>query len=94
MTLVAFLSDDLIDAAVDHGRPLELPPREDIVYRAFADVCAGRSDATAICIGHTEGETFVVDVVRGHPAPHNPADVVAELGALARQYRCYQDYRR
>ena len=86
--LAGFLPDDLIDGSVDHGRPLELPPREDIVYRAFADVSAGRSDATAICIGHTEGETFVVDVVRGHPAPHNPADVVAELCALARQYRC------
>jgi hypothetical protein len=86
--LAAFLSDDLIDAAVDHGRPLELPPREDVVYQSFGDVSAGRSDATAICIGHSEGETFVVDVVRGHPAPHNPADVVAELCALARQYRC------
>ena len=51
--LSAFLSDDLIDAAVDHGRPLELPPREDIVYQVFGDVSAGRSDATAICIGHT-----------------------------------------
>jgi hypothetical protein len=86
--LSAFLSDDLIDSAIDHARPLELPPREDVVYQSFGDVSAGRADATAICVGHNEGETFVVDVVRGHPAPHNPADVVAELGALARQYRC------
>ena len=79
--LSAFLSDELIDGAVDHGRPLELPPREGIVYRVFGDVSAGRSDATAICIGHVEDQIVVIDVVRGRPAPHNPADAITELCA-------------
>jgi len=85
--LSQFLDDPTIDAAVDHARPLELPPAFHR-YVAFADVSAGRSDATAICIAHAEGETVVVDVVRGCPAPHNPADAVAELCALAREYSC------
>jgi hypothetical protein len=30
--LSQFLDDDTIDAAIDHGRPLELPPREGLAY--------------------------------------------------------------
>src|SRR5262245_55858306 len=31
----AFLSDDVIEHAIDHARPLELPPRKNIRYAAF-----------------------------------------------------------
>src|SRR5262249_27788934 len=40
--LSSFLGDAEIDAAVDHSRPLELPPRPGFAYRAFVDLSGGR----------------------------------------------------
>ena len=42
--LSSFLDDQSIDAAVDHGRPLELPPREGVLYHTFVDMGGGRHD--------------------------------------------------
>ena len=39
--LVGFLDDVLIDGAVDHGRPLELPPQPGMFYRGFVDPSGG-----------------------------------------------------
>jgi hypothetical protein len=44
--LASFLDDATIDAAVDHARPLELPPRPGLAYCAFVDMSAGRHDAS------------------------------------------------
>jgi hypothetical protein len=87
--LATFLSDDLIDAAVDHNRPFELAPQADIVYRAFIDMSSGVGDASTIAIAHRDlGDRVVVDVIRGVPAPHDPASVAREFVALAKEYRC------
>jgi len=86
--LSALLDDAVIDAAVDHSRPLELPPRPGISYHAFTDASAGRHDHFTVCIGHCEGERFVADVVRGAAPPFNPKDVAVEFAALAKEYRC------
>jgi hypothetical protein len=43
--LSAFLDDALIEASIDHGRPLELPPRDGTTYLAFCDASGGRGDA-------------------------------------------------
>jgi hypothetical protein len=56
--LAAFLDEATVDAAIDYGRPLELPPRADHSYFAFCDPSGGRHDAFTICIGHEEGESF------------------------------------
>jgi hypothetical protein len=66
--LSSFLDDQLIDAAVEHSRPLELPPLRDSYryYKAFCDASGGTGhDSYTICIGHKEGETFVIDALRG-----------------------------
>jgi hypothetical protein len=84
----AFLDDALIDRAVEHGRPLELPPRENIVYHCFTDMSGGGADASTICICHRDGERIIADVVRGRRGPHDPAAVAAEYAALAKQHRC------
>jgi hypothetical protein len=86
--LSQFLDDETIDAAIDETRPLELPPRDGIAYRAFVDASAGRHDAFTIGIAHREDERYVVDVVRGRHPPFNPSDVAAEFAALAKDYRC------
>jgi hypothetical protein len=86
--LTQFLDDASIDAAIDYGRPLELPPREGLTYRAFADASAGRHDAFCFGIGHREGDRIVADVIRGRRPPFDPAAVAAEYAALAKEYRC------
>ncbi len=88
--LATFLTDDLIDAAVDHNRPLELAPQDGVVYKAFLDMSSGVGDASAVAISHGDaGGRVVVDVIRGVPAPHDPASVAREFVALAKEYRCH-----
>src|SRR5262249_9877202 len=83
-----FLSDDLIDAAGDHGRPLELPPAPRLRYVAFTDPSGGRGDSFALCIGHREAKTerFVADVVRHVSPPFDPSSVVVEFSQLLKGY--------
>jgi hypothetical protein len=49
----ALFDEQVIEDAVGHARPLELPPRSGRRYFAFTDSSAGRHDAFTICIGHT-----------------------------------------
>lgn len=84
----ALFDDRVIDDAVDHGRPLELPPRKGVRYHAFADASAGRHDSFTLCVGHLEGERFVADVIRGHAAPFDPRVVAEEFAEVAKSYGC------
>jgi hypothetical protein len=86
--LSALFDDAVIDDAVEHARPLELPPRRDQTYFAFADMSGGRHDAATLCIGHVEKDAFICDVIRGRLAPFDPADAAREYAALAREYGC------
>jgi hypothetical protein len=86
--VASLLDDAVIDDAVDHARPLELPPRTGRRYHAFTDASAGRHDAFTLCIGHLEGEQFVCDVIRGRAAPFDPRAVAQEYAQLAREYHC------
>ena len=86
--LVALLDDELIEAAIERGRPLELPPRPDHSYSAFVDASAGRHDAFCIGIAHREGERVIADVIRGRKPPFDPAEVAAEYAELAKAYNC------
>ena len=83
----AFLSDADVDACVDYDRPIELPPRPGIQYRAFCDPSGGRHDAMTLAVGHREGERIVVDVLRAAMPPFDPQEVVAEFAALLKEYR-------
>jgi len=86
--LSQLIPDAEIDAAVEHGRPAELPPRDGAKYHCFVDASAGRGDAFCASIGHKDGERFVCDVIRGRRPPFDPASVAKEYAALARSYRC------
>ena len=87
--LVGFLDDASIDRAVDHDRPLELPPRDGVRYAAFVDPSGGASggDAYTMCIAHREGERVVVDGVWGRRGPFDPKNVTLEYAALCKCYR-------
>jgi hypothetical protein len=84
-----FLDDELIDAAVEHGRPLELPPIKGTYthYRGFCDASGGTGhDAYTLCIGHKEKELFVIDAVRGTQGRFDPQEVTKQYAALCREY--------
>jgi hypothetical protein len=88
----ALLTDDVIDRAVDQNRPMEFGPRRDRKYFCFVDASGGMHDAFTCCVGHVEGDgddsVFVADVVRGRPAPFDPASMAREYADLARRYGC------
>ena len=88
----SLLDDQVIEDAVDHARPLELPPRSGRRYFAFTDASAGRHDAFTFTLGHVEGKDdaaiWVCDVIRGRAAPFDPRSVAQEYAALARDYGC------
>jgi hypothetical protein len=86
--IASYLDDATLEAAVEFGRPLELPPRANHQYTAFVDASGGRSDAYTLSIAHKEGERVIADVVRGVPAPFDPQSVTQEFAALAKQYSC------
>jgi hypothetical protein len=88
----SFLDDALIDGAVEHGRPLELPPRATGYYRAFCDASGGTgNDSYTVSIGHKQDGQFVIDVIRGTPPGQkfDPVEVTKSYAALCREYRCY-----
>jgi len=83
----AFLDDELIDAAIDRSRPLELSPVDGVIYRAFVDAAGGGPDSYTIAIGHKEGDVYITEVVRGTSGKFDPQSVTEEYAALCRQYR-------
>jgi hypothetical protein len=90
--IAALFDDNTIDAAIG-DRPLELPPRKDFRYVAFVDASAGRHDAFTISISHREGESHVVDLVRGVGGggqTFDPDTVAIEFAALTRDYKCIE----
>jgi hypothetical protein len=84
----AFLDDELIDRAVEHGRPLELPPQPDTAYRAFTDASGGvGQDAYTLSIAHKAGDNCVADLVRGTVGKFDPYQVTRDYAALCKEYR-------
>jgi hypothetical protein len=85
----SFLDDELIDAAIEHGRPLELPPRQfPAFYRAFTDAAGGTGrDSYTLAIAHMEAERYVIDLVRGTHGKFDPQAVTAQYAELLKEYR-------
>jgi hypothetical protein len=90
--LAEFLSDELIEAATDHGRPLELVPRKQFNYTAFCDASGGTGrDSYTLAIGHQEGEHFIIDLVRGSVGGElfDPIELTQRYAALLKEYRIH-----
>jgi hypothetical protein len=84
--LAQFLADELIDQAVDHSRPLELPPRRGVKYAGFVDASAGRHGAFTLCVAHREHDRIISDVLRGAKPPFDPQHIVKDFSQLAQDY--------
>jgi hypothetical protein len=84
----AYLDDQLIDAAVEHGRPLELAPRGGAHYQAFTDPAGGvGGDSYTLVIAHKDNVgRVIVDVVRGTTGKFDPNTVTWEYAELLKQY--------
>ncbi len=86
--LASFLDDALIERAIEHGRPLELPPRPGVFYKAFTDPSGGvGADSYTVCIAHKENGRFIVDLVRGTHGQYDPVAVTQQYAALLKEYR-------
>jgi hypothetical protein len=88
----SFLDDDLIEASIDHGRPLELPPSASFRYKAFVDPSGGRGDAYTLSIGHKENGRFIIDCVRGKHVPvdshsFDPMLATQDFAEVCKQHR-------
>jgi hypothetical protein len=86
-----FLDDDLIEASIDHGRPLELPPSRSYRFKAYVDPSGGRGDAYTISIGHKQDGRFIIDAVRGKHVPvdshsFDPMLATQDFADLCKQY--------
>jgi len=85
--IASFLDDELIEGAVKHGRPLELPPQRGIFYRAFVDASGGvGADAYTLAVGHKAGQHFVVDLVRGTSGRFDPQEITKQYAAVLKEY--------
>jgi hypothetical protein len=89
--IAGYLDDELIEAAIEYGRPLELPPRPGYAsYMAFSDSAGGvGADSYTLSIGHKEGDTFVIDVIRGTAGKFDPAAVTRDYAKLLKEYGCH-----
>jgi hypothetical protein len=87
--IAGFLDDALIERAIDHDRPIELPPRPDLFYRAYVDSSGGAvgGDAYTLAIAHKEADTFIIDAIRGRAGPFDPEELTQEYAALCKDYR-------
>jgi hypothetical protein len=88
--LTAYLDDALIERAIDHGRPLELPPRPGVSYQAYIDASGGVGhDAYTCCIAHKEKDQYVIDLCRGTVGAFDPHEVTKAYAALLKEFRCH-----
>ncbi len=83
--------DALLDAAVEHGRPLELAPFLSFgsYYQAFCDAAGGSGgDSYTLAVAHKENEHYCIDLVRGTIGRFDPAQVTKQYAELLSQYGC------
>lgn len=81
--LEAFITRDAVEACT-RTSPLELPPRSGVRYLSFVDPSGGGRDEFAICIGHSEEDRAIVDVVRARRG--TPAAIAAEFSEVMKLY--------
>lgn len=91
--LSAMYDPAMIDKAVNPDRPLEIPYRKDVAYKAFTDCSGGvGKDHYAYCCGHLENEKVIIDIVRSRAPKFNPDEVTAGYCDLAKAYKINKVY--
>ena len=90
--IASMYDPQMIDAAVNKDRPLELPYNEKNEYFCFVDVAGGGGkDSYAVCVGHrNEQERVIIDVLRSRAPKFNPDETTKEYVRLCLSYQIYQ----
>jgi len=84
--LSAYISQDLLDAALDPGAIVR-PPVAGAEYQAACDASGGRGSSFTVAIAHKEPRGIVVlDLIFETKSPFNPSVVVAEIAAILKDY--------
>ena len=84
-SISSFIGRDLVESCVVETRE-EIEPVRGTKYTATVDMSGGLHDASAICIGHKEDGTIVIDALHHYPAPHEPQSVVRRMARLCEKY--------
>lgn len=83
----SFISREAVEAVVARG-VRERAPLPDQRYYGFIDPSGGSSDSMTLAIGHREGETAVLDLIREVRPPFSPESVTTSFAADLKRYRC------
>jgi hypothetical protein len=90
----SYLDDASVEAAIEYGRPLEIPfAGRQTFYKAFTDSSGGTgNDSYTLAIGHREKGNdgrYIIDLVRGtQPGQvRDPQVVTQEYATLLAEYR-------
>jgi hypothetical protein len=85
--IAKLLSREAIMACVETGT-FERPPDRSHSYFGFVDPAGGSGgDSFTMAIGHKQGTTAILDLIRERPPPFSPEATVAELASTLKQYR-------
>ena len=84
--IAAYLPRETIESVVIVGRK-ELLHVSDYNYFAFVDVSGGRSESSAVAIGHRDKKKkVIVDFIKEYKAPHNPHAVIGSICEILRRF--------
>lgn len=81
-----FIAREVVEGLVEPGR-VELLPSSTYKHSAFVDMSGGRTDASALAIGHRkEAGKVVLDFCRQWKSPANPHEVTASMVEVLRKF--------
>jgi hypothetical protein len=84
--IAAFLSRELVEAAVDRGVVVR-PPVSGVSYDAFCHPSGGLGDSFVCAVAHKEdGSAVVLDALHEMVAPFDPAAATAEIAKTLKAY--------
>jgi hypothetical protein len=84
--LESYCSIEALEACTDKNVFERKMNRQNRHFAAY-DGSGGVGDSAALCVGHKEGDSVVIDLIREVPAPHDPEMVLAEFSDILRAWR-------
>ena len=82
----AFVSIDAVCACIEPG-VRERAPENRWRYYAFVDPSGGSGDSMTLAVGHKEGNTCILDLIREVRPPFSPEQIVEEFADTVKRYR-------